>query len=98
MANLISRQAALEALTIEYNAVGILGEQWAVSQCIDAVNKLPAIDPVKHGKWIKNKGRCGWHCSVCGEDDFYAFVRDNETGENKLQDHYCPNCGAKMNE
>lgn len=51
---------------------------------------------IKHGRWIKNDDRSGWHCSVCKIDDFYAYVRDYDTGENKLQDYYCPNCGAKM--
>ena len=51
---------------------------------------------IKHGRWIKNDGRYGWHCSVCGEDDLYAFAWNSDTGENELQDHYCPNCGAKM--
>lgn len=56
----------------------------------------PTIDPVKHGKWIKNEGRYGWHCSVCGEDDLYAFAWNSDKGEKELQDRYCPECGAKM--
>lgn len=53
-------------------------------------------DPVKRGKWIKNEGRCGWHCSACGEDDLYAFAWNCDKGENEQQDRYCPNCGAQM--
>lgn len=40
--DLISRQAAIEALEIEYKAVGILGEQWVISQCIDVIKHLPS--------------------------------------------------------
>ena len=43
MNDLISRQDAIDALTTEYMAVGILGEQWAISQCIDAIKKLPSV-------------------------------------------------------
>ena len=50
----------------------------------------------KVGKWIKNEGRYGWHCSACGEDDLYAFVWNRDKGENEQQDRYCPNCGAQM--
>lgn len=62
----------------------------------EQIDNAPTVDTVKHGKWIKNEGRYGWHCSVCEKDDFYAFVRDSDTDENKLQDYYCPNCGARM--
>lgn len=61
-----------------------------------AIDDAPTIDPVKHGKWEKNEGRYGWHCSACGEDDLYAFAWNGNKGGNELQDHYCPNCGTKM--
>ena len=50
----------------------------------------------KKGKWIKNEGRFGWHCSECKVDNYYAYVLNSETGKNDLQDRYCPNCGADM--
>lgn len=62
----------------------------------EVIERQPAIDPVKHGKWIKNEGRCGWHCSACVTDDVYAFEWNSDKGENELQDHYCPSCGARM--
>lgn len=43
MDDLISRKDAIDALTTEYMAVGILGEQWAISKCIDAIKKLPSV-------------------------------------------------------
>ena len=47
----------------------------------------PAIDTVKHGKWINGD------CSECGypipTDDRIDFIKKDEV-------HYCYNCGAKM--
>ena len=68
------------------------------------VDNLPSAEPeLKHGKWIKNEGRHGWHCSECMTDNYYAYAWGSETGseavlEPVLQDYYCPNCGAKMDE
>lgn len=62
----------------------------------NVLKETQTIDPVKHGKWIKNEDRYGWHCSVCVTDDVYAFEWNSDKGENELQDRYCPNCGAKM--
>lgn len=50
----------------------------------------------KHGEWVKNEDRCGWHCSCCNVDNNYAYSWNSETGKNDFQDNYCPNCGAKM--
>ena len=54
-----------------------------------------ATSEVRHGRWIKNEDRSGWHCSCCGKDDLYAYPY-TENNERELQDFYCPNCGAKM--
>lgn len=58
---------------------------------------LADVQPVVHGKWIKNEGigvrGVGWHCSVCKENDVWAFI---DKGEKTQDDLYCPNCGAKM--
>ena len=66
----------------------------------EQIANFPTADvaEIKRGRWIKNDGRYGWHCSVCGEDDLYAFAWNSDTGENELQDHYCPNCGARLDE
>ena len=88
MAEYIEREAVLKICSIADYAYNIA----------DEVAKLPSADvkPVVHGHWIKNEGRHGWHCSVCGEDDLYAFAWDCDKGKNELQDRYCPNCGALM--
>ena len=94
MSDTISRQAAIEALTIEYKAVGILGEQWAVSQCIDAIKKLPSAQPERQrGEWIEISSiNHTYKCSECGR--LLVNITD---GKNNVSKHYpyC-HCGADM--
>lgn len=52
------------------------------------LENAPTIDPVKHGRWIKDELITGT-CSVCGWDAIFA-----ETDVVGMS--YCPNCGAKM--
>ena len=71
------------------------GFEEAVWKQFSAIVELaPTIDPVKHGKWINDKGlykcsMCGelwtaWWAVACTEERMYATVK------------FCPNCGAKM--
>lgn len=58
------------------------------------MEEAPAVDaaPVVHGRWVEVED-CVWKCSVCGEEDCYAYT----WGEVKRQDDlFCPHCGAKM--
>ena len=48
---------------------------------------------VRHGKWIRD-GIDKWRCSLCGAGNNYAYEW-SVRGE-KMQDNYCPNCGARM--
>ena len=60
---------------------------------LQSISDMPAVDvaPVRHGRWVeKEKYTFGimYDCSLC---------------ENRILDtghpwHYCPNCGAKMDE
>ena len=59
---------------------------------IDNASTIEA-EPVKHGWWVRD-GIDKWRCSVCGVGDNYAYAWS--VGGAKLQDNYCPNCGAKM--
>ncbi len=63
-------------------------------QCIEIVNSLP--DEQKHGKWIRIDGKDYWKCSCCKEENAYAYALNDDSLI--LQDKYCPNCGAKMDE
>lgn len=104
MSDLISREDAIEALTKEYMAVGILGEQWAISQCIDAIKKLPSAQ--RKGEWedrdvFLQKVTCGengvaieeWQsarCSCCKRYHTTPYMY-------RFEDYnFCPNCGADM--
>ncbi len=63
---------------------------------IDLQMLMPTVDaiPVKHGKWIENKGfdgDCYYTCSVCHCD--WTTI-DGTPTENNMR--YCPECGAKM--
>lgn len=80
----------------EYETLSVFELESAIENFADT-NEAEVAE-IKRGRWIKNDGRYGWHCSVCGEDDLYAFAWNSDTGENELQDHYCPNCGAKMDD
>ena len=72
----------------------------ALISVAEDVADAPTVDAVerKRGRWIKNEGKYGWHCSECKEVNHYAYVWNSETGKNDFQDRYCPNCGAKMDE
>lgn len=88
MTDLISRQAAIEAIgevhPLDYNGQAILTR----------LKELPTIDPVKHGKWVKREGS-DWewaqeyNCSECRKYRLVVTPKEWEW-------NYCPNCGAKM--
>ena len=70
-------------------------EKWELVRYVLLSAPTIKAEPVKHGRWIKNEGRSGWHCSCCGKDNLYAYPY-TENNERELQDFYCPNCGARM--
>ena len=63
------------------------GNVW-LDMVLTDLEKLPVADvvPVKHGHWTD--AGSGQECSVC-EEIQYGYDSDR---------HYCPNCGAKMDE
>ena len=96
MNDLISRQAAIDAIHNLYAIHGSEGSWIDQKDAFKALNSLPSAEPVRHGKWVPKTiiigGRdhvSGMKCSVCGEDPL------NAEGDEFLTD-YCPNCGAKM--
>lgn len=64
---------------------------------LEIVERQPAADvvEVRHGRWIEQEADMDtiYECSVCGE----PFVTIDGTPADNLW-HYCPNCGAKMDE
>ena len=87
MTEYIKREAAIEALSRGDGCGNI---------CRRGIERIPSADvaPVRHGRWIEymkviipepyNKLEQAWKCSECGFDDGF------------ITDHFCPNCGAKM--
>lgn len=79
-------------------------EQYILNNCSDneEINAIyaeivnaPTIEaePVRRGRWDKGVND-KWVCSECGIGNNYAYSWD--VAGYKLQDRYCPNCGAKM--
>lgn len=55
------------------------------------VANLPKIDPIKHGRWVKQyQGE--YKCSECG--DWWGTDDEEEIRAFR----FCPNCGARMDE
>ena len=56
----------------------------------------PTIDAVEvvHGRWVRCKDwDYDYECSVCE-----GYAVENKDGNYDILTHYCPNCGAKMDE
>ncbi len=88
MTEYIERGALDRALTIAAaNGKDKDRRTWAKAICV--LHDMPVVDvaPVVHGKWL-DAGRGIKACSNCnhGIKEHMACVN-----------HYCPNCGAKMN-
>ena len=102
MDNLISRQAAIDALEEERKYLLARGQYGAedvlVHHALNVIDELPSAEPErKKGEWVPNimdffgmKATIGMKCSVCGED---ALVAD---GGDEVLSNFCPNCGADM--
>ena len=56
--------------------------------------KAADVAPVRHGRWVLDEKRYVVYCSECSEPvSYYPNIRDV-----REENHYCPNCGAKMME
>lgn len=95
MSDLINRQDAINLLkkwSDGYDYIEIETES-----AIKEFQHLPSAqsESVRRGRWITSSDD-NWVCSECGASNIYAYSW-NITGY-KLQDHYCPWCGALMEE
>jgi len=91
MDDLISRQAAIDAIHNLYAIHGSEGSWIDQKDAFKALNSLPPAKPEPHeGYWIEGgiyRDVIECNCSECGQlMTTAATVRMN----------YCPNCGAKM--
>ena len=97
MDDLISRQAAIEALKRAEALTRAFGYHFV----IDTIRELPSAQPQrKTGRWIiKDNPGTGWYrvtCSECGEDVTSTAPCIGFYPNAKVTWDYCPNCGALM--
>lgn len=89
MDDLISRQAAIDALTEYGNGRAVF---ISVGEAVIRIEQLPPIQP-KRGRWIKldmHRGMADHKCTACKQECYVPTCM----GEPMYA--YCPNCGAKM--
>jgi len=102
MNDLISRQAAIEALRTCYDTEAITytngNEYIDYDQALDLINTLPPVQP-KRGRWIErnplNSDKCRLiECDQCGKSYIVGF---NVPYEHWIDNrNYCEKCGADM--
>lgn len=104
MSDLISRQAAIDALMEKdkklrninwYDKPYAEGECRGIDEALSIISNLPSAQPErKMGKWIK---ACGIDhaCSVC-QSSYMDYVDGWEYEPSGKLPNFCPNCGAKM--
>lgn len=65
----------------------------------EAAEMLEKSEVVKHGPWIRCKGKSGlWYCSECGEKIIYKQRRTYNVPKVpvEVKNKFCRCCGAKM--
>ena len=92
MNDLISRQAAIDAMAELQGRASSKGELKGISKAWKRIKELPPIQP-KRGRWIKldmHRGLADHKCTACKQECYVPTCM----GEPMYA--YCPNCGAKM--
>lgn len=96
MSDLISRQAAIEALGEEpevwtdSDAEIVERNQWRMD--VAAIKAVPSAQPErKKGRWIKVSGKPAINCSACR---YCSWSLSFEGTVKRF--NFCPNCGADM--
>lgn len=76
-----------------YNCLKDFPCEYTKEDVLSCIDRVPAADvePVRHGKWIRQKGKPEAVCSECSREVVYKSVENHWQFEN-----YCPNCGARM--
>ena len=97
MDDLISRQAAIDALDKRFDSIP-MEQTTEILLLRKDLRNLPSAQPQRmRGKWTYGEdeyGIDGYHCDKCGffvpwdyTHKFIDFIKDY---------HFCPNCGADM--
>ena len=61
---------------------------WNVCNMI--ADEVPSVNPERKGKWISvDSETVNGRCSVCG---YESYLYENDV----YGEHYCPNCGARL--
>jgi predicted RNA-binding Zn-ribbon protein involved in translation (DUF1610 family) len=97
--DLISRQAAIDALKMDISIIPFAKAREYVRAAIETIynrlEELPTAQPEPHeGHWIKHESPDGgeqYECSECGV--LWEFT-DGTPEDNEA--YFCPKCGAKM--
>lgn len=100
MSDLISRQAAIEAMSDTWKHICYVarrkhptkGEEAVYMDMCGTINRVPSAQPErKKGKWIPQFDKWGDYVTTtegykCSECGVFDSMKDN----------FCPNCGAEM--
>ena len=90
MAEYIERESAIAWFMPYVHA----GESIDADVVISDIKGMKAADvaPVRHGRWVLDEKRYVIYCSECSAPvSYYPNIKDVRD-----ENHYCPNCGAKM--
>ena len=105
MSDLISRQAAIDALHGYFDGM-LETDTWSPCDVYGLIEILPSAQPGrKRGKWVKARGSwCTpggdpvWECSECGKGRHVYGIEHGSYGSDVADGQWvsCPNCGADM--
>ena len=75
-----------DAVADNWSGIGVC----SVKDILEFIESMPTIypEPVKHGRWKYDPDYGEYRCTFCND---WGAHEDERT-------HYCPNCGAKMEE
>lgn len=107
MDDLISRQAAIEAICKVCSIVGDYhkcdGYPETSTWCeeITALRTILSADvqPVRHGEWLEENSRpksAVFYCSICHGTAYDIQPTRDKMWKKRCRYAYCPNCGARM--
>ena len=110
MQDLISRQAAIDALRAMQTYKLFAGDDMLLIDQAGAQTELMLLPPIqpKRGMWIEDKGQQTlmqnfiergevWRvCSVCGAGHMIGHKYECDKAYHETHHNFCPNCGADM--
>ena len=92
---LISRQAAIDAMAELQGRASTKAELKGISKAWKRIKALPSVQP-KRGLWIDDGSELGCQCSQCGKTlDEYINCGTEYMTLTEIP-KFCPNCGADM--